>query len=53
MPDVHEMYMDFEHEGTEKWLCPLCSCTILIEWSPLRVTVLDEGDENADHTGGK
>lgn len=53
MNEKHMMDLVQEHEGTEEWHCPTCGRMLLIEWSPWRKVVLQEGDPIAAHNGSK
>jgi len=40
--------------GTEEWACPTCGRRIMFRWPPrYEKLVLDHGDVNAVHVGGK
>ncbi len=39
--------------GAQEWYCPTCGRHFIIQWPPnYKRIVLDEGDEQASHTGG-
>jgi len=52
---VHEMILEQVHEtGVEEWYCPTCGRRFLMQWPPnYKKIVLQPGDEQAEHTGGK
>jgi len=37
----------------EEWVCPTCGRRIIISWQPWKRTILEAGDENTPHSGGK
>jgi hypothetical protein len=40
--------------GAEEWLCPTCGRRMLLRWPPdYEKLVLEHGDDNAIHVGGK
>jgi hypothetical protein len=40
--------------GAEEWFCPTCSRRMLLRWPPdFEKLVLEHGEENAIHVGGK
>jgi hypothetical protein len=40
--------------GAEEWYCPACGRRFLMSWPPdYKRVILEPGDENAVHTGGK
>lgn len=48
---VHTATVD---SGAEEWSCTRCSRRLLFRWPPsYQKVVLDRGDEQATHTGGK
>lgn len=51
----HEMELVETHDdGSEEWVCPTCSRRFLMYWPPnYKRVILEEGDENAIHGGGK
>ncbi len=53
--EAHEMNLIDTHEdGEEEWLCPECGRRFLMRWPPeYSRTVLDPGNEDVIHTGGK
>lgn len=54
-PEHHEMILESVHDsGAEEWYCPTCGRRFLMQWPPdYRKIVLEAGDENAIHSGGK
>lgn len=54
-PQQHEMILNKVHDtGVEEWYCPTCGRRFLMHWPPeYKKIVLDTGDENAIHSGGK
>jgi hypothetical protein len=43
-----------DEDGVELWQCPICGHKILMRWPPnYKKVVLETGDENAIHSGGK
>ena len=41
-------------DGVEEWHCPVCGRHFLMQWPPnFKRTILEPGDENAVHVGGK
>jgi len=54
-PQDHTMVLVTTHDsGAEEWYCPTCGRRFLMQWPPnYKRTVLDAGDENATHSGGK
>ena len=55
VPARHEMTLTGNTEsGAEEWVCPSCSRRILLRWPPnYEKLVLEHGDENVIHVGGK
>ena len=53
--EQHEMRIETTHEsGAEEWLCPTCGRRFLLSWPPAySKIVLESGDEDVCHTGGK
>ena len=53
--EPHEMILEKTHDsGAEEWYCPSCGRRFLMQWPPeYKKVVLEQGDENAAHTGGK
>jgi hypothetical protein len=53
--ETHEMILNTTHpSGVEEWYCPTCGRRFLMQWPPnFKRIILDEGDENALHSGGK
>ena len=50
----HEMVLQTTHpSGAEEWYCPSCQRRMTITWQPWKKIVLDPGDINAAHSGGK
>jgi hypothetical protein len=51
----HEMKLVETHDdGSEEWVCPTCHRRFVISWPPnYKRVILEEGDENAIHAGGK
>lgn len=51
----HEMKLESTHStGAEEWYCPTCGRRFLMQWPPqYKRIILDAGDENVVHTGGK
>ncbi|HKZ82545.1 MAG TPA: hypothetical protein VJ793_02685 [Anaerolineae bacterium] len=51
----HEMRFEQTHSsGADEWVCPTCGRRLLMYWPPAyRRVVLDAGDEQAIHSGGK
>jgi hypothetical protein len=51
----HKMVLKSTTEsGFEEWYCPACGRRFLMHWPPeYKKTILEPGDENATHTGGK
>ena len=46
--------VDTDASGAEEWFCPTCGRCFLLRWPPMyRKTVLDPGDQQATHSGGK
>jgi hypothetical protein len=46
--------VDTDASGAEEWFCPTCGRCFLLRWPPMyQKTVLDPGDEQATHSGGK
>jgi len=54
-PHFHEMRLDKTHSsGADEWYCPTCGRRLLMYWPPAyRRVVLNAGDEQAIHSGGK
>ncbi len=50
---MHTMELIGEHEGTEEWHCPVCGRRMMITWQPWKKVVVEPGDNNVAHTGGK
>jgi len=52
---AHEMKFErFHASGAQEWCCPVCGRRLLMQWPPsFEKQVLDPGDTNAFHTGGK
>jgi hypothetical protein len=55
VPATHEMILNGRAEsGAEEWLCPTCGRRMLLRWPPdYEKLVLEHGDDNAIHVGGK
>jgi len=55
VPARHEMILVGSTEsGAEEWACPSCSRRMLLRWPPnYEKLVLEHGDENVIHVGGK
>lgn len=55
MNEKHEMALEKTYlSGEEEWYCPICGRRVLINWEPeFKRTVLEAGDEYANHSGGK
>ena len=58
MPDYaqpHRMVLDKSYpSGAEEWYCPTCERRFVMQWPPkYKRIVLNNGDENANHSGGK
>ncbi len=53
--EKHTMVIESTHpSGAEEWFCPTCGRRILMQWPPnYRKIVLEEGDSNVVHSGGK
>ena len=53
--EPHEMILSGTREsGAEEWACPTCGRRIMFRWPPrYEKLVLDHGDVNAVHVGGK
>ena len=53
--ETHEMELIATREsGAEEWLCPTCGRRFVLKWPPdFKRIILEEGDENAIHSGGK
>lgn len=51
----HQMILEETYEsGEENWYCPTCGRRFIVNWEPkFKRTVLEIGDENASHSGGK
>jgi hypothetical protein len=51
----HEMQLETTHpSGAEEWFCTICGRRFLMQWPPeYKKIVLERGDENALHSGGK
>ena len=52
---AHEMQFKGIHvSGAQEWFCPVCGRRLLMQWPPsFETQVLEPGDNNAFHTGGK
>jgi len=51
---MHTMEFIREYEGMDEWLCPTCGRRLLMEYRPkFKKIILEEGDINAGHSGGK
>jgi hypothetical protein len=52
---AHEMQFKGIHtSGAQEWRCPTCGRRLLMQWPPsFEKQVLEPGDTNAFHTGGK
>ena len=54
MDQYHKMILESHSSGEEIWNCPTCGRRFQVNWEPkFKKTVLEAGDENASHTGGK
>jgi hypothetical protein len=55
MEGQHEMVLNgVGAGGAEEWVCATCTRRILLRWPPdFELLVLDEGEANAVHVGGK
>ncbi len=51
----HEMVLEkVDSAGIEEWYCPTCGRRFLLQWPPdFKKVILEAGDENATHSGGK
>jgi hypothetical protein len=51
----HEMILEnVNSSGVEEWYCPTCGRRFLLQWPPeYKKVILEAGDENAIHSGGK
>jgi hypothetical protein len=50
----HEMVLQTTHpSGAEEWYCPSCQRRMTITWQPWKIIILEPGDINATHSGGK
>lgn len=51
----HEMELvDTYPDGAEEWFCPVCYRRFILQWPPnYKRVILEAGDENAVHSGGK
>jgi hypothetical protein len=51
----HRMILEKEHpSGEEDWYCPTCGRRFIVNWEPkFKRRVIEIGDENAVHSGGK
>ena len=54
-PQRHKMVLVATHEeGNEEWSCPTCGRRFLTDWPPeYKKVIIEVGDENASHSGGK
>jgi hypothetical protein len=54
-PEEHKMILDkIDSTGIEEWYCPTCGRRFLLQWPPeYKKVILDPGDENVSHNGGK
>ena len=53
--EQHDMILETAHpSGAEEWACPTCGRRFLLQWPPnYKRIILEPGDENATHSGGK
>lgn len=56
--EQHTMQLELTHpSGVEEWACPTCERRFVVQWPPVysrfNRIILEEGDENAFHSGGK
>ncbi len=51
----HQMVLEKTFEtGAEEWYCPTCGRRFIMNWPPnYKRNILEPGDENAVHIGGK
>lgn len=51
----HEMELvETYPDGAEEWFCPVCNRRFILQWPPnYKRVILEVGDENAIHSGGK
>jgi hypothetical protein len=51
----HEMKLAQTHpNGAEEWVCPICHRRFILQWPPnYKRVILEEGDKDAIHSGGK
>ena len=51
----HIMFLvDKDTAGAEEWFCPICGRRFVMHWPPdFKRTILEPGDENVIHVGGK
>jgi hypothetical protein len=51
----HEMQLSATYgTGAEEWYCPICGRRFIMQWPPhYKKVVLEAGDENVKHAGGK
>jgi hypothetical protein len=55
MNQPHEMILEKTYpSGADEWYCPTCGRRFLLQWPPVyKKVILEPGDEQASHTGGK
>lgn len=51
----HQMQLNVTYStGVEEWYCPTCGRRLIMQWPPhYKKVILEQGDENETHTGGK
>lgn len=47
--DKHQMKQVGNDVNSEIWECPICHRVVMIQWTPFRRIILEDGDENIDH----
>ena len=52
---AHAMELERTYpSGAQEWRCPTCGRHMIMQWPPnYKKIVLEAGDENASHSGGK
>jgi len=53
--EKHQMILNRTYaDGSQEWACPTCGRRLLLRWPPARRrTVLEPGDESAEHDGDR
>ena len=49
--EQHQMELELTYPtGAEKWRCPACECSFILQWVPYRKVILEHGDRYANQS---